>query len=341
MTRYLLRGVRISGLPLSQYCGLSAELGAQHGAGRAAALSSAFHAKASASPDAKEKLARLTPKELNEISMWKTPTPVKVAGKELTYEAAAKEQPVGLTLDGAWADEGEVITCGTLDFAWDLPELDMVAVADMKKTQWASSGPDSLQLLTYGYAWAAKLKRSKFVVGLWLIEEAEWRWSETVYDVGGFDYLDLWERIVYAARNNQGEASFGPHCGDCYSRLHCPEYTLPASLADSVLSPAALGGAIDDPIKLGEMLAFIRRIEPVIERAKEHAKEAARRGLTVTDPTTGETLKHISCQGRESLNQAKLFAAIPDATRFIERGQPYTQARWVKPLKAKAAKAAT
>lgn len=338
MTLYLMRGARISQLPVSAFCGLSAKLSAEHGAGRAAAMSSAFHAKSAGAPDAKEKLSRLTPKELNEIAMWKAPTPVTVAGAELTYEAAAKEQPVGLTINGEWADSGEVVTCGTLDFAWDLPQLDAVAVADMKKSSWASSGPDSLQLLAYGYAWAKKHGRSRFCVGIWLIEEAEWRWSETIYSVEGFDSLDLWERIVYAALNVTGEASHGPHCSDCWSRLHCPEHVLPATLADSVLNPATLGGAIDDAAKLGEMLAFIRRVEPIIERAKEHAKEAVKRGLVVTDPTTGEILKSIQCSGKESLNQAKLFAAMPEATRFVERGNPYTQTRWVKPPKVKVAK---
>lgn len=335
MTLYQLRGNRISALPVSQYCGLSAKLGAEHGAGRAAAMSSAFHARAAGAPDAKEKMARLTTKEQNEISLWKTPTPITVFGHELTYEAADKEQPVGLTVAGEWADSGEVVTCGTLDFAWVVD--DCAYVADMKKTQWASSGPDSLQLLCYGYAWAKKHGLPRFCVGIWLIEEAEWRWSSTVYSVEGFDSLDLWEHIVYAALNTTGEASFGPHCSDCYSRLHCPEYVLPAALADSKLSPATLGGAIDDPIKLGEMLAYIRRVEAIIERAKDHAKEAVRRGLVVVDPTTGETLKAIACKGRESLNQSKLFAAMPDATKFIERGDSYSQMRWVKTPKVKAA----
>ncbi len=338
MTRYIMSGVRISGLPVSQYCGLSAQLGAEHGAGRAAAMSSAFHAQASGDPTAKEKLARLTPKEADTIALWKTPIPVTVLGRELTYADAAKEKPVGLTITGEWADEGEVVTCGTLDFAWDLPEADCVAVADMKKTQWASSGPDSLQLLAYGYAWAKKMGRSKFCVGLWLIEEAEWRWSPTVYSVDGFDSLDLWERIVYAALNSTGEASFGDHCSNCYGRLHCPEYTAPASLIDTWLNPVTVGGAIDDAAKLGEMLSMIRRVEPLIEKAKETAKEAVRRGLVVSDPATGETLKAIACKGRESLNQSRLFAAIPEATKYIERGNDFTQMRWTKPARAKVAK---
>ena len=334
--RYLMRGNRISALPVAAFCGLSAQLGAEHGAGRAAAMSSAFHAKSANAPDAKDKLARLSPAELNTISMWKTPTPVTVAGHELTYEASAKEQPVGLTIDGAWADEGEVVTCGTLDFAW--VHGDTAFVGDMKKTRWASSGPDSLQLLTYGYAWALKHGCSKFCVGLWIIEDAEWIWSDTVYSADGFDALDLWERIRHAALNTTGEASFGPHCSDCYGRLHCPEYTIPASFADTVLAPAAVGGAIDNPEALGKLLAYVRRVEPLLEKVKEHAKEAVRRGLVVTDPTTGETFKAIQCKGRESLNQAKLFEAMPDARRFVERGESFTQMRWVKPAKVKVSK---
>lgn len=338
---YVKLGARISLLPLSQFCGKAVELSEAHGAGRAAAKSSAFHAMAADAPDAKEKWARLSPEEQAEIAGWKKPTDVTVFGYELTYEGADKEQPVGLTASGEWADDGEVVTCGTLDFAWVVTTksgLPMVVIADMKKTRWASSGPDSLQLLSYGYAWAKKHGCDYFVTGIWLIEDAEWQWSETVHSVAGFDSLDLWERIKHAALNTSGEAAFGDHCSNCWGRLHCAEYTLPAAFIDTWLTPAAVGGAIDDAGKLGEMLSLIRRVEPLIEKAKEAAKEAVRRGVTVSDPATGELFKAVECQGRESLNQKALFEALPNAKQFVERGKPYTMMRWVKPGKAKVAK---
>jgi len=319
-------GNRISLLPVVQYCQLAGKLSEEHGAGRAAAVSSAFHDREAGAADAKEKLARLTPNELETLETWKRPSDVTVNGHVLTYAAADKEQPVGLTLTGEFAESGEVVTCGTLDFAW---VHDGVAyVGDMKKSAWTTSGPDSLQLLAYGYAWAKKHGCHSFCVGLWIIEYAEWRWSDKVYGLDDFESLDLWGRIMYAALNVGTEANFGDHCRNCYGRLHCPEYTAPAALADTVLSPAAVGGAIDDPAKLLALLEYCERIEPMIEKVKEHARECARRGVPLK--RKGQVLRFNRCRGRESLNKAKLFAALPEATKFIERGEDFDMMRWVK-----------
>lgn len=342
MTVYIKKGARISLLPLSQYCGLATELSEAHGAGRAAAMSSAFHAREAGAPDAKEKLARLTPKELETISSWKRPSDVTITAPVgpksqftqlvLTYEEAAKEQPVGLTATGEFAEAGEVVTCGTLDFAW--VHEGVAYVGDMKKSAWNTAGPDSLQLLTYGYAWAKKHDCRSFCVGLWIIEDAEWRWSPTVYEMDSLASLDLLGRIVYAALNVTGEANFGDHCRNCYARVHCPEYALPAPLADKFLTKDAVGDAIQEQsgAKLLAMLEFVERVEPMIERVKEEAKERARRGVPVE--RDGKVLKFIRTRGRESLNKARLFAAIPEATKFIERGEDFDTCRWVKAPKA-------
>lgn len=326
MSAFVKAGNRISLLPMSQYCQLAGKLSEEHGAGRAAAMSSAFHAREADAGDAKEKLMRLTPKELDAIAGWKRPTDVTVSGHVLTYASALKEQPVGLTIDGDYAASGDVVTCGTLDFCWN---YDQVAyVGDMKKSAWTTSGPDSLQLLAYGYAWAKKHGCRAFCVGLWIIEDAEWRWSPKVYEMDGFESLDLWQRIKYAALNVGEEASFGDHCRNCYGRLHCPEYTAPAALGDTVLSPAAVGGAIDDPVKLLALLEYCERIEPMIEKVKEQARECARRGVPLK--RKGQVLRFNRCKGRESLNKARLFTEIPEATRFLERGEDFDQMRWCK-----------
>jgi hypothetical protein len=331
---YNLLGNRISALPVSEYCALSAKLSAQHGAGRAAALSSAFHAKTAGAPDAHEKLARLSAEEREEILDWATPTPVTILGIECTYENAWKELPVGLSATGEWVEAGDATTCGTLDFAWPIPVTDgkggIAAVADMKKTPWTCSGPDSLQLLTYGYALAKKLGFARFMVGLWIIESAEWVWSPTVYSVEGFEGFDLWGRIAHAATNRSDEASYGDHCSNCYARLHCPEYTAPAALADTVLAPVVVDGAIDDPVKLGELLAYCERTEAMIKKVKDHAKEAARRGLKVLHPESGKQLQFIKCKSPEALDRVALFEAIPEAKRFMKRGDGYQRAMWQK-----------
>lgn len=336
MTAYIKLGARVSLLPLSQFCGLATSLSEAHGAGRAAAMSSAWHARAAGAPDAQEKLSRLTPEEVVAIDQWKKPTPVKVLGVELTYEDAEKEQPIGLTGSGEFAEGGEVITCGTLDFAWIVDHPDpfiwrVAVIGDLKKTRWASSGPDSLQLLTYGYAWAKKHGCRAFITGIWVIEDEEWQWSEQVHELDSFTELDLFYRIKSAALNTTGEAAFGEHCSNCYGRLHCPEYTLPAQFAETVLAPvAADSGLINDGERLGQLFAFAERVAPLIEKAKELAKEAARRGTPVKHPVSGKVLTFIRCKSPEALNKAKLFAEIPEATKFLERGNGYDRMMWGK-----------
>jgi hypothetical protein len=325
---YTKQGNRISLLPVSRYCGLAAQLSEAHGAGRAAAMSSAFHAQAAAASDAKAKLAQLTPKELEQIAGWTKPTSAVVDGQTLTYEDAAKEQAVGLTASGEWVDSGEVLTCGTLDFAWVVGGV--AYVGDMKKSRWTTSGPDSLQLLTYGWAWAKKHGCHSFCVGLWIIEDAEWQWSPKVYSVVDFDSLDLWSAIAHAAGNHDGQASYGDHCGSCYGRLHCPEWVMPAAMADTVLGAVAQGGELS-PERLAEAVAYVQRIKGVIERVEEQAKEACRRGVKVVHPETGKVWKPSPTKGRESLDQQALFAEMPEAKRFVKRGESFFTFRWSKP----------
>lgn len=319
-------GNRISLLPISQYCGLSAQLSEAHGAGRAAAMSSAFHALAAGMPNARELFFRLSPEEQITVSTWSTPSPVTVMGQELTYEEALKEQPVGLNVGGEFAPDGDVVTCGTLDFGWVV--ADIAYVADMKKTPWTTSGPDSLQLLTYGYAFAKQHKCRVFCVGLWIIEDAEWRWSDETYSVDDFEALDLWARIKGAALNTSGEANFGKHCSDCYGKLHCPEFVAPASLAETVLAPICEGGPIDDGKKLGEMLAYVQRVKSLIERAEELAKDAAQRGVKVVHPATGKSLVFTRCKGRAALDRERLFEEIPEAKNYMKRGADYFRSAW-------------
>lgn len=334
---YVKVGHRISLLPVVQFCALAGKLSGEHGAGRAASMSSAWHARAAGAPDAETKAARLTPKELDIIAGWKKPTPVEVCGETLTYEAAAKEVPVGLDADGNYAEDGEVVTCGTLDFAWLVDHPDqfigrVAVVGDLKKTRWSSSGPDSLQLLAYGYAWAKMNNCRAFMTGIWVIEDEEWQWSETVHELDSFTSLDLWLRIKSAAMNTGDEASFGEHCDNCYSKLHCSEYTLPAMFAETALAPVAAGSVdIDNGEKLGELLAFVERVAPLLEKAKDLAKDAAKRGVVVKHPTTGKVLKFIKCKSPEALNRARLFAAIPEATKYLERGDGYLRMNWSKP----------
>ena len=114
------RGHRCSATPITQFCGKSAKLGEQYGAGRAAVQSKVFHALAADEPDAPKLLLSLTEEEQKEISTWKTPTDCEVAeGVVLKYEDALKEWRFAVDDDGEYLDfEADCLTRGIIDFAW-------------------------------------------------------------------------------------------------------------------------------------------------------------------------------------------------------------------------------
>jgi hypothetical protein len=327
---YLKTGNRISLLPIAQFCGKAAALSEAHGAGRPAAMSTAFHAlKADpGSDDTRRKLLSLTQEERNEISLWPTPTDVILSSGTLRYADMDKECPVGLDTQGEYVSEGPCLTSGTLDMGRVLG--DTAYIGDIKKTQWTVPTPDTLQLLAYGWAYAKKNGVHKFTVGLWIAEDGEWIWSDKIVDMTSFEGMELWETIKHAASQTDGQANTGPHCRSCYGRLHCAEHLAPADLAETWLAPIA-GQTILDPEKLVAMLLVAERVSDLIDQVKEHAKEAAKRGIVLKHPVTGQVFKPGLCKGRESLNLPKLLTEYPDATKFIERGNPYFRTTWRKP----------
>lgn len=327
---YLKTGNRISLLPLTQFCGKAAALSEAHGAGRPAAMSTAFHAlKADpGSEDTRRKLLSLTKEEQNEIMLWPTPTDVLLSSGALQYANADKELAVGLDEDGNYVAEGPCLTSGTLDMAWVVG--DIAYIGDIKKTQWTVPTPDTLQLLTYGWAYARKRGVHRFTVGLWIAEDGEWIWSDKAIDMESFEGMELWETIKHAASNTDKGASTGPHCSSCYGRLYCAEHLAPAEFAETWLAPITTGAEISSE-NLSELLVTAERIAGLIEKVKEHAKEAAKRGIILKHPVTGQVYKPSLCKGRESLNLPKLLAEYPQATKFIERGNPYFRTTWRKP----------
>lgn len=328
-------GNRISLLPISQFCGLAAKLSEEHGAGRAAAKSSAFHATCADVPEARALFARLTPEEQEEIALWKRPTDITLGGVSLDYASAEKELFVGIDASGEYAEPetAETLTCGSIDFAWvrTVGGQKVAYVADIKKTRWTVEGPTTLQLLAYGWAYAKKHGCTHFVCGLWVAEGGEWIWSDEWFGVEGFDGLDTWQRISFAALNKEITGSTGPHCQSCYGRLHCPEYTYPIAAAEDKLAVISgeLHGEIE-PARLGEAIALAQQLGDVAEAFLKNAKEAVRRGAKATN-AKGQIYKPIAMPGRESMNVPKLLQEYPEATRFITKGNGYSQFRWSKP----------
>lgn len=323
-------GHRMSLLPLTVYCGQAGALSKQYGAGRPAAMSQAFHAAAANAPDALELFARLSDVERAEIAQWKPVAEVVLDLVVLRYADAEKELAIGLDEFGFYCepDSPDCLTVGHLDFAWI---VDGVAyVGDIKKSVWTTAdGPESLQLHAYGWAYARKNNCHSYVTGLWCATEGEWLWAKDVVELASERGQQIWERIYAASSRETAEASTGSHCRSCWSRLHCPEYTLPAALQSTELAPAANGMVPSGP----EAAVFLQRLqtlEELIELAKKNLQEAVRRGALRIEDENGKVWGPVEMKGRASVDVKKLRAELGDgADKFMTKGAPFTQFRWL------------
>ncbi len=323
-------GVRMSHLPISQFCGQAAPLSDKYGAGRAAVMSSFFHATCAFGPKAKELALQLTPEEHEEVGTWHAPGTVKLYDDSVTldYESAEKELEVMLDAQGEYTEDPEkAITIGHLDFAWPrvVVERPVVFVADIKKSKWTVSGPDSLQILTYGWAYAKKVGASAFVPGIWAAQEGEWIWGDW-FDMTDLDSLDLWQRIRFAAQNT-GEANTGPHCRNCYARMHCPEYLFPNDGRMGALAAFAEGRE-PTPLEVADAYLSAQAMEDIAKRIKDNAKEWARRGNEII-AADGRRLIMSERAGREGFDLKRFKTVHPElAGNFSTRGEPYVVPMW-------------
>lgn len=328
--------IRMSALPISEKCGGSARLSAQHGAGRAAAMSKAFHASCADAPGSAHLVAALSPAERDEIAKWKRP--VDIAVNEwclLDYASSEKELEVGLDSWGEYASasDSDLLSLGHLDFAWvrELNGMRVAFVADIKKSIWTTpDGPDSLQLHAYGRAYAKLHNCAAYCTGIWAATEGEWLWSMDMVMLDGPTGRALWSRIAYAAQN-EGEFSMGDHCKNCYARLHCPEYMLPPAAASTELAPfVGANGAVTADIAVN-LLRLCKRAKDTADQVIDEIEERVRRGELHVVDNDGKEYRPIKMPGKESVNLEKLQTLLPERAReFIKVGQPYDQFRWLK-----------
>jgi hypothetical protein len=333
-------GNRVSLLTITQFCGKAAELSERYGAGRPAAMSTAFHARQAGAKNAPELWARLTEEEQEEIQGWSSPKDVVLGNTCLAYAEAEKEAEVALDYGGqaVEADDPEVLTIGHVDMYWAPLTIEGYRVAfvgDIKKSAYTTEdGPEALQLQAYGWAVARKHQCDAYVTGLWLAEEGEWLWSKQWVVLESDRGRLIWDRIRYAATHRSDEASTGEHCRHCWSRLHCPEHLLPAPLGaiEKTLAPLCEGGDIS--LVDHNTILRLQALEELVKKAKKVAQAAIERGvLKVQDPDSGKIWAAVQMPGRERFDVEKMRAELGEqvASRFISRGAGYPQFRWLKP----------
>lgn len=325
-------GNRPSSLPIARFCAKAPALNV--GAGRAAAMSSAWHARA-AGKDWREAYERLTPDERADIDSWKLPTDIILEnGVCLRYADANKEVRCALATDGTWADPDDpnALSSGTADFDWLVG--DVLYVADLKKSQFTEpEGPRSLQLLFYALALLAYLESKGvevrgFVCGIWHATEGTWEWADFISaDLFSAERADAWAAVRAAALHTDGDFSTGPHCRRCYSRTKCPAYMVPPEHASDGIAKYLVGDLTND--KALELRRLYERVQTTMEACKERLHAYADAAGGIVDHEAGKVWKAGTVKGRVSLDTKALEADHPDLVqKYMRQGPPGVRYSW-------------
>lgn len=343
-------GNRMSSLPIARFCSGAGKLGEIFAAGRAAAMSTAFHALASGADGAGDLINLLSDTEKEEVSGWNIPEDVALDdGEVLSYAAATCEEAIMMDGNGEFTEsEDEAVSKGHPDMYWivehkrdddDPAPLRVCYLADMKKTEFsAADGLESLQLMAYALTLASKYQCDEFAVGVWVITDGTWDWSDR-YSMEDFDKTAaILAQVIAAAKNTDGEFCVGPHCRDCWDRLHCKEWLLPFGDPAAKLAAFAKEGGIT-PDNALEAIEYAQGAKRVLDAVLETLKAYSKLSKGVSDGK-GKIWKEVySKGGKTKFNTTRLLEKLEvDDPKYLSRFSYTTKAhsmgnRWVKEKK--------
>ena len=330
-------GHRMSSLPIAQYCAQGPVLGGI-GAMRAAAISSAFHAKCAGDSKWEAMYARLDDQEQKDFDKMQPPTVLRFGDTVLDYADAVKEHPCGLDKHLCFVPHSHptAVTSGTTDGYWapvfmktsEGATLRVLVVMDIKRSEWTSNS-ESLQLHAYSQAIAAELAMKGEPVDGYI--PAIWAAIEGAWDVG--EYVDLasdraeaiGQRILSAAQHNAADYSMGRHCTSCYGRSLCPAYLVPPQHASAELAEYMIGELDSD--KTLQLLTFVERVEQTCEVARKSIRAYVEKHGEIRD---GESVyRAVDCKGRSSFDSKTFEKDHPKLVQaYTKPGVPYKQVRW-------------
>jgi len=318
----------MSSLPILQYCGRAADF--DDGSGRAAAMSTAFHAWCAGKPEARMLLDALTEEEREEVLTYLKPEPLEVMGFELSYEDADTEFPVGLTAKCEFPDLDDTVEfTGHPDMGWVIAHKGrkVAVIGDIKRSRWTTpDGPASLQLQAYGLAWAMENDCDGWVTAIWAAIEGGW----TVGDVVWLN-TEAHHMVVSKMRSTllPGRGfSTGSHCSTCYARTRCPAHMVRIDEVDVIAG--VLKTELDNDSAVEALIQYYRMVDTA-KKLKEHLEAFSKENDGIYDGF-GKVWKPVQVQGRESVLSAKaLREQLGEAAEhLITRGKPFYQYRWVK-----------
>jgi hypothetical protein len=238
---------------------------------------------------------------------------------------------------------GEEITRGTPDIVFIAPDVSFpaqkhVIVVDLKKREQYFAGrlPDverSLQLHAYALAWAIRSGASSYKICYLLFGDGDATavWSPTFVEATWVHFLDRLRRIAEKCNANavgghRPPPTAGPHCTQCYQRLHCPSWLLPAHQGEGALVPLSRPGGLTTE-NAGAALLTVMAIEEAAERARALLKDFATVNgpIVLGDRQWGPSLT----QGRRSGPSIQELEAL-NLMHLIKPGKPFLQWRLTK-----------
>lgn len=332
---------RMSNLPVAEMCGMSDQL--QKDVESSNAFRSTVFHKFCETGEWPKEINKLSEQDRTEIGRWKVPNHFvhEVLGLSLLYKNSDKERLLALDSDFNFIPNlpndisqedlekvPNLMTAGHLDMAWDIPELDLVVIFDIKSSIFAVKDKcESLQLHAYGLAYAKLKGRSKYITGIWDASEGEDYWGK-VYEVNTFSFEAIKDRIRTACNNTSTKYTRGTHCGSCWKRDSCPAHL--TDLGDENRFKKIFDGTGTEK-DFREALIAVKGLGELANKVTEACRGWAERHGGIRSEDGRKSYRPIMMKGRKSLDEdavaAKLGVRNLDAYRVS--GNDFRKFDWI------------
>lgn len=330
---------RMSSLPTLEYCAMSDQL--MVGVNTSNSFRSTVFHKFCETGVWPEEAKNLSEQDLTEIRRWKKPTTFlyKSLGLKLEYENSDRERILGLDRNFAFLDLDtkltqeelqkieNLMTCGHLDMAWDVPELDLVVISDIKSSIFAvKERCESLQLHAYGLAYCLLKGRSKYITGIWDASDGK-HYYGNVTEIDTFDFEAIKERIRTACNNDSGNYTKGSHCSGCWKRDSCPSHLV--DMADDNRFAKLFDGTATEA-DYRQALIDIKGLGDLANKVSDACKTWADRTGGIRSEDGRKVYKPILMAGRDSLDNDAIMSAlgVDSLDKFKKSGSEYKKYDW-------------
>jgi hypothetical protein len=334
---------RMSSLPTLAYCGKADTLGKDTETTQSF-RSTCFHYRCEKN-EAHPEEHRLSEQDRIEIGRWKKPTKMKVGENgivfELKYEDSDKERILGLDNDfnfvelpnGISQEELEkipnLLLSGHLDMAWDVPQLDLVVVNDIKSSIFAvKDKAESLQLHAYGFAYGKLKKRSRYLTAIWDASDGKHYINDRFIECESFEAQEIQERIRLAANNSSDKFTKGSHCSGCWKRDSCPAHLVDLG-GENRFAKLFSGEATESDVR--QALVDAKGLAQLAEKAIDECKGWAERHGGIRSEDGLKVYKPMLRNGRKTLDQAKVMKELnlESLDKYMKQGESYKQWDWI------------